>query len=128
MDFILRVFGMGTVTKMAHVFGVLTFVAAIQSESNSPWVDIWRITFTLGVGICGTLFGVIWRDMLRRMAEEQRARNQQHRDNQDALRQMTEQQNRIIGAIVAMVIYVRRSSDGGEGDKLIAVLQAILQK
>lgn len=127
MDLILRLLGIGTISKITPVFGGITFVAAVQSELNSPWVDVWRLTLTLGIGIFVTLCGVIWRDINRRMREESESRDRMHKDNQRIIRENEERQNRIVGVIVAMAIMMGKDREGQDTDKLFAALQAILK-
>ena len=127
MYFILRFFEMGTITKMAPLFGGITFIAAVQAQvETSPFVEIWRFTLTLGIGIFVTLCGVIWRDLNRRLMEQERAQKERHRENQSEIRDLMDKQNKIVGVIVAIAIRMGRDNDD-EGDKLFAALQAILK-
>lgn len=123
---IAKLCGLGTVSKVTPILGGLTFIAALQAQAeSSPWVDLWRMGVTLGIGIFVTLCGVIWRDLNRRLDEQNRRQEQQHQENVERMQGLTDRQNRTIGALVAMAVAMGQSGSPN-GERLAQALQAIL--
>ena len=122
-----KVFGASALSKVTPLVGGFTMWAVIQAQvESSPWVEIWRMLLTLGIGIFVTLCGVIWRDMNRRQEEQEQIQKARHEENKIEIHAVVDKQNRMIGALVALAVGMQKEGHNG-GERLAEALRAILE-
>lgn len=85
-------------------------VIAFLAEPSGAGVDLWRLGFTIGIGVFVTLVSVIYRDQLRRMAamekelaDIRRLQSSQHAENLRRLDRATMFQFRAFSIILTAV-------------------------
>lgn len=126
MKFILaKIFGAGSLSKIAPVFGAIAFIAAVQMD-NSVWVEFWRLSLTFCIGIIGTLCGVVYHDFDRRMKEDKDAQKMMHKENQVAIDKVVAKQNQIIGAFMGLAMVLSKAGNV-EVDRTLETLERLLR-
>jgi serine phosphatase RsbU (regulator of sigma subunit) len=113
--------------------GTIFFAMLQQFEPqvDSTLVEIWRIALTALIVAFVTMCGVVYRDMNRRIKEQSITQKDQHkentinineirRENAEAMRKFSAQQNRMIGILMVMSV-------NGDGEKVEGMVRDLLK-
>jgi serine phosphatase RsbU (regulator of sigma subunit) len=109
----------------------LAILQEFEPVSNSLAVEIWRISLTFLIAAFVTMCGVVYRDMNRRIKEQSITQKDQHkentinineirRENAEAMKKFSAQQNRMIGILMVMSV-------NGDGEKVEGMVRDLLK-